>query len=161
MTISIGDKLPDATFQIMAADGPAQMTSSELFDGKKVVMFGVPGAFTPTCHSNHLPGYLENFDALKEMGVDAVAVTTVNDVHVVNAWAQATNGKDKIHYLADGNGDFAKSIGMDIDLGVAGMGVRSKRYSMIVDNGVVVSLNIEDSPGKADQTSAAVILEQL
>ena len=161
MTISIGDKIPAAEFHIMTDDGPSKMSTSELLDGKKVVLIGVPGAFTPTCHANHLPGFMENLDALKEKGVDDVAVTTVNDVHVVGHWAKASNGVGKIHFLADGNGDFAKAAGLDIDLGVAGMGVRSKRYAMIVDDGVVTHLNIEDSPGQAEQSSAAVILEQL
>ncbi len=161
MTLSIGDKIPSGTFQIMGDDGPAKMTTSELFDGKTVVLFGVPGAFTPTCHANHLPGFLDNFDALKEKGVDEIAVTTVNDVHVVNAWAKASDGKGKIHFLADGNGEFAKSAGLDIDLSIAGMGVRSKRYAMIVKDGVVEQLNIEESPGTAEKSSAAVILSQL
>ena len=130
-------------------------------DGKKIVLFAVPGAFTPTCHASHLPGFLENLDAIKDKGIDEVALTTVNDIHVTNAWAKATNAKDKIHFLSDGNADFAKSIGMDIDLGVAGMGVRSKRYSMIVDDRKVTALNIEESPGQAVASSAATILEQL
>ena len=161
MTIKIGDKIPESAFKVMTDDGPSEMTTSDLLDGKKVVLFGVPGAFTPTCHANHLPGFLENLDALKEKGVDDVAVTTVNDIHVTNAWAENTNGKGKIHYLADGNGDFAKAVGLDIDLGVVGMGLRSKRYSMIIEDGVVMQLNIEDNPGQADVSSAAVILEQL
>ncbi len=161
MTISIGDKIPAADFHIMTDDGPSKMSTSDLLDGKKVVLIGVPGAFTPTCHANHLPGFVENMDALKAKGIDEVAVTTVNDVHVVGHWAKASAGSGDIHFLADGNGDFAKSIGMDIDLGVAGMGVRSRRYAMLIDDGKVTHLNIEDSPGQADQSSAATLLGQL
>ena len=161
MTIAIGDKIPAHDFIVMGADGPDKQSTSSLFDGKKVVLIGVPGAFTPTCHSTHLPGFLRNLDALKDKGVDSVAVTTVNDVHVVNAWAKATEGNGKIEYLADGNGDFAKAIGMDADLAIAGMGVRSKRYAMVVDNGTVTHLNIEEMPGKAELSSAEAILEQL
>lgn len=161
MTIKIGDRLPDATFTYMTSDGPARMTTGELCDGKKVVLFAVPGAFTPTCHANHLPGFVEHIDEIKERGVDEVAVTAVNDVHVVNAWAEASKAKGKITFLADGNADFAKSIGLDVDLAAAGMGVRSSRYSMIVEDGKVTQLNIEESPGQATTSSAATILQQL
>jgi len=161
MTINIGDKIPESSFHIMTGDGPSKLGTADLFDGKRVVLFGLPGAFTPTCHANHLPGFLENFDAFQEKGIDEIAVTTVNDVHVVNAWAKATNGGGKLHYLADGNGEFAKSVGLDIDLDMAGMGVRSKRYSMVVDNGVVTHLNIEENPGQAETSSAAALLQQL
>lgn len=161
MTLSIGDKLPDHTFHIMTEDGPSALTTADVFAGKKVVLFGVPGAFTPTCHANHLPGFVENYDALREKGVDAIAVTTVNDVHVVGAWQKASNAGEKVIFLGDGNADFAKAIGLDIDLGVAGMGVRSKRYSMIVDDGTISQLNIEENPGQAEASSAATILAQL
>jgi len=161
MTISVGDKLPEATFKTMTADGAREITTAEIFPGKKVVLFAVPGAFTPTCSNNHLPGYLENHDAILARGVDTIAVVAVNDVHVMGAWARFTGGEGKILYLADGSGSFAKALGLDIDLSGGGMGLRSKRYSMIVDNGKVTALNIEDSPGKAVQSSAAKILEQL
>lgn len=161
MTIKVGDKLPDGQFTYMSEDGPARMSVAELTAGKKVVLFAVPGAFTPTCHANHLPGFLENYDAMKSKGVDEVAVVSVNDVHVMNAWAQNTKGAGKIHYLSDGSADFAKSIGMDVDLGVAGMGVRSQRYAMIIENGTVTTLNLEESPGQAVASSAANILEKL
>ncbi len=161
MTISVGDKLPDATFKTMTGDGAKPITSAEIFPGKKVVLFAVPGAFTPTCSNNHLPGYLENRDAILARGVDTIAVVSVNDVHVMGAWARFTGGEGKILFLADGNGDFAKSVGLDIDLAGGGMGLRSKRYSMIVDDGKVTALNIEGSPGQAVESSAAKILEQL
>jgi peroxiredoxin len=161
MTIKVGDTIPAGKFQTMTSDGPAEITTHELFDGKKVVFFAVPGAYTPTCHANHLPGFIENHAALREKGVDEIAVTSVNDVHVMGHWAKASGGKDKIRFLADGNAGFAKSIGMDIDLSIAGMGVRSRRYAMIVDNGTVTHLNIEEKPGSAEISSAANILKNL
>ena len=161
MTIEVGQKLPDAKFIIMTDDGPSKVSVADLTAGKKVVFFAVPGAFTPTCHASHLPGFIEHEAAIKEKGVDDIAVVAVNDVHVVHAWAQATKAAGKITFLADGNGDFAKAIGMDVDLAVAGMGLRSKRYSMIVEDGVVTSLNEGDVPGQATISSAATILQQL
>jgi peroxiredoxin len=161
MTISVGEKLPDSEFTIMSADGPAKMSTTELCAGKKIVLVAVPGAFTPTCHANHLPGFLEHIDAIKEKGVDTVAFVTVNDIHVVTAWEKASNNNGKIQFLSDGNADFAKAIGMDIDLGVAGMGIRSLRYSMIVNDGTVETINLEENPGQAVVSSAATVLEQL
>ena len=161
MTIAVGDKLPNATFKIMTDDGPGQMTTDELFAGKKVVLFAVPGAFTPTCHMNHLPGFVEHFDTIKAKGIDEIAVVSVNDVWVMNEWSKASKGKGKIHFLADGVAEFTKAAGLDIDLSVAGMGIRSKRYSMIVDDGVLKALNIEEKPGTAEISGAARILEQL
>jgi len=161
MAISIGDKLPDATFTIMTDEGPAPLELSKLTTGKKIVIFGVPGAFTPTCHGNHLPGFLDNLDALKSKGIDDVAVVAVNDVFVVNQWATVSGGAGKIHYLADGACAFTKAIGMDIDLSDFGMGVRSRRYSMVIDNGTVTMLNIEETPKQATKSGAAALLEAL
>ncbi|WP_192183670.1 peroxiredoxin [Mesorhizobium amorphae] len=158
MTISVGDKLPDATFKTMTTDGAKPITAAEIFAGKKVVLFGVPGAFTPTCSNNHLPGYLENHDAILARGVDTIAVVSVNDVHVMGAWARFTGGEGKILYLADGNGDFAKSVGLDY--ASDGMGLRSRRFSMIVDDGKVTAFNVETKPG-VDESGAAHILGQL
>lgn len=160
MTISVGDKLPEMKFKTMTADGAKEIGSANIFAGKKVVLFAVPGAFTPTCSNNHLPGYLENHDAILARGVDTIAVVAVNDVHVMGAWARFTGGEGKILYLADGSGDFVKSLGLDSDLSANGMGLRSKRFSMIVDDGKVTALNVEAKPG-VDASSAAHILEQL
>ena len=160
MTLSVGDKLPQASFKTLTADGAKTLTTDDIFAGKKVVLFGVPGAFTPTCSNNHLPGYLENYDALLARGVDTIAVVAVNDHHVMGAWARFTGGEGKLLYLADGNGDFVKSVGLDGDLSSAGMGMRSKRFSMIVDDGKVVALNVENGPG-VNTSGAAHILEQL
>ena len=161
MTISVGDKMPEATFNVMTAEGPGQMTSAELFDGRKVVIFAVPGAFTPTCHMKHLPGFISNADALKAKGVDTIACVSVNDVFVMKAWAEQSGAKDKITFLADGSANFTKAIGMDLDASGYGMGIRSKRYAMLVDNGVVKVINEEDAPGKAEISSAEKILKAL
>lgn len=159
--ISVGDKLPKIDFKIMGSDGPDTLSFDDLFAGKKVVLFALPGAFTRTCTATHLPGYLDNLEALKSKGVDEVAVLSVNDVWVMDAWAKSTKGAGKIHFLADGALEFTNAIGADIDLGVAGFGIRCKRLSMIVDDGVVTSLNIEEAPGQAVTSGAATILEQL
>ena len=160
MTISVGDKLPDATFKTMTADGAKEVSTSDVFAGKKVVLFAVPGAFTPTCSNNHLPGYLENHDAILARGVDTIAVVAVNDVHVMGAWSRFSGGEGKILYLADGNGDFVKAIGLDADFSANGMGLRSKRFSMVIEDGKVTALNVEDKPG-VGVSGAAHILGQL
>jgi len=158
--ISVGDKLPEVTFKTMTPDGAKDLKTDDIFAGKRVVLFGVPGAFTPGCSNTHLPGYLENHDAILARGVDTIAVVAVNDHHVMGAWARFTGGEGKILFLADGNGDFAKAVGLDNDLSAGGMGLRSKRFSMIVDDGKVTALNIEPKPG-IDVSSAAKMLEQL
>ena len=160
MTISVGDKLPEATFKIITADGAKQLTTAEIFTGKKVVLIGVPGAFTPTCSNNHVPGFLENHDAILARGVDTIAVVAVNDHHVMAAWARFSGGEGKLLYLADGNGDFIRAVEMEADMSGGGMGLRCRRFSMIVDDGVVTALNVETKPG-VNETGAAQILEQL
>ncbi len=161
MTIAIGEKLPAAAFKIATDDGVQSVTTDQVFSGKKVVLFGVPGAFTPTCSNNHLPGFLENHDAILAKGVDQIAVVAVNDQFVMRAWSRFTGGEGKILFLADGSGDFVKSVGLDLDLSAGGLGLRSKRFSMIVEDGKVTALNIEDAPGQAVVSGAARILEQL
>jgi peroxiredoxin len=161
MTISVGDTLPDATLKAIGADGAQTKSVAELFEGKTVVLFGVPGAFTPTCSNNHLPGYLENHDAILARGADTIAVISVNDHHVMTAWARFSGGEGKLVYLADGNGDFTRALGLDVDLTIAGLGVRSRRYSMIVADRKVRTLNIETSPADAVESGAARILEQI
>jgi len=161
MTIETGHSLPDITLKTLTADGPANVELASLTAGKKIVLFGVPGAFTPTCTLNHLPGFLDNADAIKAKGVDDIVVVSVNDPFVVGAWAEHSGGKDKIHFVADWDGSFTKAIGMEIDLGVAGLGHRSKRYSMIVEDGKVTALNVEDNPGEAEVSGAAQLMKQL
>lgn len=161
MTIKVGDSLPQATFRIMTADGPAAKTTEDLFAGRAVALFAVPGAFTPTCHRNHLPGFLAKADDIKAMGVDAIAVVAVNDVFVMNAWAKDTGAADKIEFLSDGNGDFASAIGLTLDGSGFGLGTRFQRFSMLVKNGVVASLNVEDGPGKAELSGADKFIKDL
>ncbi|NDV85958.1 redoxin family protein [Aurantimonas aggregata] len=161
MAIGVGDKIPNATLKTRTSDGPVDLSTEEIFGGKKVVLFAVPGAFTPTCTMNHLPGFLTYNEEIRGKGVDTIAVVAVNDIHVMSAWEKSTEASGKITFLSDGNGEFTKAVGLDIDLSVAGLGTRSKRYSMIVEDGVVTALNIEDSPGRADTSSAEALLEQL
>jgi peroxiredoxin len=161
MTIKVGDKLPEAKLKTKTEEGVKDLTTAEIFSGKKVVLFGVPGAFTPTCSNNHLPGYLENHDAIIAKGVDQIAVVAVNDHHVMGAWARFTGGEGKILYLADGNGDFIRALGLEADMTKGGLGTRSKRFSMIVEDGTVKALNIEDAPGQAVASGAAALMEQL
>jgi peroxiredoxin len=158
MTIKVGDRLPSATFTTMTADGPKPKTTDEIFKGKKVVLFAVPGAFTPTCHKNHLPGFLTNADKIKGKGIDTIAVTGVNDQFVMDAWKKASGAEGKVEFLADGNGDFAKALGLTLDASGNGLGVRSKRYSMVVEDGVVKELNLEEQPGVMDKSGAAKLL---
>ncbi|MBN9431291.1 MAG: peroxiredoxin [Bosea sp.] len=157
MTISVGERLPDAVFRIKTADGVVEKSTADIFAGRKVVLFAVPGAFTPTCHANHLPGYLEQADAIRAKGVDEIAVVAVNDHHVMGAWEKATGADGKILFLADGAGLFTRAVGLDIDLGAAGLGLRSKRYAMIVEDGVVKALNVEEAPGVSVSGAAAIL----
>jgi peroxiredoxin len=161
MTIAKGDSLPEATFRVLGPEGITTLTTGDIFDGKKVVLFAVPGAFTPTCHLKHLPGFIENADVFKKKGIDTVACVAVNDPFVLGAWADASSGKGKIAFLSDGNAEFTKKIGMDFDGSGIGLGTRSKRYAMLVDDGVVKALNVEDSPGVAQESTAAKLLESL
>lgn len=161
MAIKVGDRIPEGKFRVMSAEGPAWKTTDEAFKGKKVVLFAVPGAFTPTCHKNHLPGFLANADAIKAKGIDAIAVTAVNDVFVMDAWIKATGATGKIEFLADGNADFAKALDLTMDGSGGGLGLRSRRYSMMIDDGVVKALNVEEAAGKAETSSAEALLKQL
>lgn len=158
MTIKVGDKLPKATFTVMTGEGPKPRTTDEIFSGRKVVLFGLPGAFTPTCHRNHLPGYAAHQADFKAKGVEEIAVVSVNDVFVMDAWEKATGSTGKVSFLADGSAAFAKACGLVLDLTERGMGVRSQRYSMLVDDGVVKKLNLEDAPAGAELSSGAEAL---
>ena len=160
MTIKVGDRLPEATFMTFTADGPKPIAASEVFGGKTVALFAVPGAFTPTCSARHLPGYLAEADALKAKGVDRIACVSVNDVFVMNAWGEAQDVGEDILMLADGNGEFAKAVGLELDGSKFGMGPRSQRYSMVVKDGVVDTLNVE-AAGEFRVSAADYMLEQL
>jgi glutaredoxin/glutathione-dependent peroxiredoxin len=161
MAIKVGDVLPEVAFTAMTPEGPKTRTTEEIFKGRKAVLIGVPGAFTPTCSLNHLPGYIEKADEFTAKGIDTIAVTAVNDVFVMQAWAKASGGEGKVLFLADGSAVFAKSIGLTLDLTERGLGLRSQRYAMLVEDGVVRKLNVEDSPGKAEVSAADVLLKDL
>lgn len=159
MPIKVGDRLPIATFRVMTSEGPKPRTTDEIFKGKKVALFAVPGAFTSTCHKQHMPTIVHSLAALKAKGVDSVAVTAVNDISVLDAWKKATNAEG-VDFLADGNAEFAKAIDLPLDLTGAGMGMRSRRYSMLVDDGVVRNINIEE-PGKFEVSGGDALLKQI
>lgn len=161
MTIAQGDSLPDATFRILGANGVETKSTKDVFGGKKVVLFAVPGAFTPTCHLKHLPGFVDNADAFKAKGVDEVICVAVNDPFVLTAWGEALGAGGKVTVLSDGNAEFTKKIGMDFDGGGVGLGTRSKRYAMVVEDGVVKLLQTEENPSVADVSSAEAILATL
>lgn len=161
MPISVGDRLPDVKLKKASPNGAEEIGVADFFGGRRIVLFGVPGAFTPTCSNDHLPGFVENFDAITARGIDAIAVVSVNDAHVMGAWARFTGAEDRLVFLADGNGTFARALGLDADLSDRGLGQRSRRFSMIVEDGVVKKLNLEEVPGKAVTSGAARILDQL
>ncbi len=160
MTIQAGDKMPDGNFGIMTDEGPGSLTTEELFSGKKVVLFSVPGAFTPTCSLNHLPGFVDHADAIRENGADTIACMAVNDVFVMDAWGKDRNVGDKVLMLADGNGDYAQALGLELDASGFGMGQRGQRFSIIVDDGVATQVNIE-AGGEFKVSNAETALEQL
>jgi peroxiredoxin len=158
MTIQVGDKIPEGMFTVMGAEGPTGLSTADLFAGKKVVLFAVPGAFTPTCSAAHLPGFVVHVDDIKAKGVDTVACMSVNDVFVMHAWGQSANA-EQIQMLADGNGTFTEALGLVLDGSGFGMGSRSKRFAMIVDDGVVTLLNVDEAA--LDGSSAEAILAAL
>ncbi len=160
MAISNGDKMPEGTFGVMTDNGPGAMTTSELFDGKKVVLVSVPGAFTPTCSMNHLPGFVDHADEILSKGVDTIACTAVNDVFVMDAWGKDRGVGEKVVMLADGNGDYAKALGLELDGSGFGMGQRGQRFAIIVDDGVATHVAVEQGPG-LDVSSAEAILKAL
>ncbi|GIL02036.1 MAG: peroxiredoxin [Alphaproteobacteria bacterium] len=162
MTIAVGDRLPQATLRIMGENGPQTITTPEIFAGKKIVLFAVPIPFSPTCHRNHLPGFVEQSETIKARGVDAIAVVAINDVWVMDAWAKASKAEGKILFLADASAEFTKAMGLVATLTPPpGLGLLSKRWSMIVEDGVVRKLNIEEKAGTTEMSGAARILEQL
>ncbi len=161
MTIKVGDRLPQAKFTVMGPDGPKPMTADEALKGKKAVLFAVPGAFTPTCSEQHLPGFVNHAAELVQKGAEVIACTAVNDIFVLSAWAKARGADGKIVMLADGNGDFAKAVGLDVDLSGFGLGTRSKRYAMIVDDLVVKYLAVEDAPPHHEKATAEKLLAAL
>lgn len=159
MAVQVGDKVPAATMKVMGEKGPQDLTTSELFDGKKVVLFALPGAFTPTCSAAHLPGFVANADKIKAKGVDSIVCVSVNDAFVMSAWGEGQNAEEII-MAGDGNGEFTSAMGLEMDGSAFGLGTRSQRYAMIVDNGVVTALNVESGP-TFEVSSAEAIMEAL
>lgn len=161
MTIKVGDRIPESKFRVMTSEGPAWKGTDEVFKGKKVALFAVPGAFTGTCHKMHMPSITMNADGMKAKGVDTIAVTSVNDAFVMAAWKRDTDLRNQVEFLADGSADFAKAVGLDADFSAGGMGVRSRRYSMLVEDGVVKKLNVEEKPGTVEVSGGDNLLKQL
>jgi peroxiredoxin len=161
MTIKVGDRLPQAQFRVMTEEGPQVKSTDDVFKGKKVAVFAVPGAYTGTCHKMHLPSIFLNAYALKNKGVDTIAIVSVNDAFVMSAWKRDTDQRDEAIFLADGNADFTKAIGMELDASGNGLGIRSHRYSMLVEDGVVTKLNLEPNPGKVEVSGGDTLLGQL
>jgi glutaredoxin/glutathione-dependent peroxiredoxin len=161
MTINVGDKLPSVTLRQVTPEGPKEVSTDDFFRGKKVVLFAVPGAFTPACSQRHLPGYIDKAADIKAKGVNEIACVAVNDAAVLAAWGKDQKTDGKVTMLADGSGDFVRALGLELDLSKGGLGIRSKRYSMLVDNGVVKSLSVEQQPGQVDASSAEAMLKAL
>jgi glutaredoxin/glutathione-dependent peroxiredoxin len=160
MAIKAGERMPSGTLKVMSKDGPKDVSTDELFKGKKVVLFSVPGAFTPTCDAKHLPGFVQLADQIRAKGVDTIACMAVNDVFVMSAWGKQSSVGDKVMMLADGNGDYAKALGLDLDARKFGMGIRGQRFALVVDNGVLKGINVEE-PGQFKVSAAEHILGQL
>jgi len=160
MPIQVGQKMPNVTLRVMTEAGVKEVATSDLFKGKKVALFGVPGAFTPTCSAKHLPGYIENAAKLKQKGVDTIACVSVNDAFVMGAWGKSANAGDKVTMLADGNGELAKQLGLELDASKNGLGMRNKRFSMVVEDGVVKQLNVE-AAGEFKISDAETMLKQV
>src|SRR5688572_23435622 len=160
MTIKVGDKIPAVSLKTMDKDGMQTLSTDDIFKGKKVVLFALPGAFTPTCSAKHLPGFVQNAEALRAKGVDTIACLSVNDAFVMGAWGKDQKVGEKVMMLADGNAEFTRAVGLESDASGYGMGVRSKRYAMVVDNGVVKALNVE-KPGSFEVSSAEAVMKAL
>ena len=157
MTIKAGDRMPAGKFKVMGESGPQDLTTAQLFDAKRVVLFSVPGAFTPTCSAKHLPGFLASAAALRAKGVDTIACMAVNDVFVMNAWGKSANAGDQVQMLADGNGEYARALGLELDARGFGMGLRGQRFAIVVDNGVASQVLVE-APGEFKVSSAEHVL---
>ncbi len=160
MAIKAGERMPAGVLKTMSAEGPKDLSTEELFKGKKVVLFSVPGAFTPTCDAKHLPGFVQLADQIRAKGVDLIACMAVNDVFVMNAWGKASGVGDKVMMLADGNGEYAKALGLELDARGFGLGLRGQRFALVIDNGVVKHANVE-APGQFKVSAAESVLAQL
>jgi glutaredoxin/glutathione-dependent peroxiredoxin len=161
MTINVGDRIPSVTLKQLTSEGVKEFTTDEIFRGKRVVLIAVPGAFTPACSQRHLPGYVDKAADIKAKGIDEIACVAVNDAFVMGAWGRDQKAEGKVRMLADGSGDFTRALGLELDLSKGGLGMRSKRYSILVDDGVVKSLNVEQQPGQVDLSGAEAMLKAL
>jgi peroxiredoxin len=161
MTINVGDRIPSVTLKQLTSEGVKEFTTDDIFRGKRIVLIAVPGAFTPACSQRHLPGYVDKAADIKAKGIDEIACVAVNDAFVMGAWGRDQKTDGKVRMLADGSGDFTRALGLELDLSKGGLGVRSKRYSMLVDDGVVKSLNVEQQPGQVDISGAEAMLKAL
>jgi peroxiredoxin len=161
MTINVGDRIPSVTLKQLTSEGVKEFTTDEIFRGKRVVLIAVPGSFTPACSQRHLPGYVDKAADIKAKGIDEIACVAVNDAFVMGAWGRDQKAEGKVRMLADGSGDFTRALGLELDLSKGGLGVRSKRYSMVVDDGVVKSLNLEQQPGQVDLSGVEAMLKAL
>ena len=161
MTINVGDRIPSVTLKQLTSEGVKEFTTDEIFRGKRVVLIAVPGAFTPACSQRHLPGYVDKAADIKAKGIDEIACVAVNDAFVMGAWGRDQKAEGKVRMLADGSGDFTRALGLELDLSKGGLGMRSKRYSMLVDDGVVKSLNVEQQPGQVDLSGVEAMLKAL
>jgi len=161
MTINVGDRIPSVTLKQLTPEGVKEVAADEIFRGKRIVLIAVPGAFTPACSQRHLPGYVERAADIKAKGIDEIACVAVNDAFVMGAWGREQKAEGKVRMLADGSGDFTRALGLELDLSKGGLGIRSKRYSMLVDDGVVKSINVEQQPGQVDVSGAEAMLKAL
>ena len=161
MTMETGSRMPDGTLTVVTDDGPEQVEASKFFGGRTVVLFAVPGAFTPTCHMSHMPGFVNNADAFRAKGVDEIAVIAVNDPFVMKAWREASDAKGKVTFLADGSARYVTALGLDLDAAGFGMGTRAKRFAMLVEDGTVKEVSVEDSPGAVEVSGAEEMLAKL
>jgi peroxiredoxin len=160
MTIKAGERMPAGKFKVMGESGPQDLTTAQLFDGKRVVLFSVPGAFTPTCSAKHLPGFVVQAEAMRAKGIDTIACMAVNDVFVMNAWGKSANAGEKVSMLADGNGEYARALGLEMDATGFGMGKRGQRFAIVGDNGVATKVNVE-APGEFKVSAAEYVLGQI
>ena len=161
MTINVGDRIPSVALKQLTPEGVKEVATDDIFRGKRVVLIAVPGAFTPACSQRHLPGYVERSADIKAKGIDEIACVAVNDAFVMGAWGRDQKAEGKVRMLADGSGDFTRALGLELDLSKGGLGIRSKRYSMLVQDGVVKSLNVEQQPGQVDLSGAEAMLKTL
>ncbi|MBI1732290.1 MAG: peroxiredoxin [Gammaproteobacteria bacterium] len=161
MAIKVGDRVPAGRFTVMKPEGPAALTTDELFKGKKVIVFSLPGAFTPTCSKQHLPGFVQQADAIRKKGINTIACLSVNDVFVMDAWGKASGAEGKVVMLADGNAEYTRALGLELDASGFGMGIRGQRFAMVIDDGKVTALEVEPSAGGCTVSSAAVIMGKL